>query len=144
MAKRYGICPVIGDGTEENSFRCAFSDVNQTNVSSLIPSKTDGTPKYLFAFSIMGTQNLPAVLAVTNSYVFPDYPLDAELGSMESAVRTAMVQSVEAYNLDGQGYDFDLQQFSDTDSYRDLIDYCMKRIEPVASVNNFDTSEPSE
>lgn len=144
MAKRYGICPVIGSGTEQEPYRCAFSDVSQTNVTSLIPSKVDGAPKYNFAFAIVGTQSLPAVLAVTNSFVFPDFPLDAELGSMESAVRTAMVQSVEAYNLDGQGYDFDLQQFGNTDSYRQLIDYCMKRIEPFASVNNFDVSEPAE
>ena len=92
----------------------------------------------------MGTQNLPAVSQVSNSYVFPDFPLDAELGSMESSVRTAMVQSAEAYNLDGNGYAFDLQQFDDTDSYRQLIDYCIKRIEPAASVNNLDVSEPAE
>lgn len=143
MAKVYAICPIIGDGQGENPFRSSASDLG-VSVSNIIPSKPDGTPKYGFALCRIGTTNLAAVLELTNSYVFPDYPLDAELSGMESGVRTGMKQSVEAYDMDGEGLHLAVDLSDLTISYRSLLVSIYQQFDPllsVASFNNFDVLE---
>lgn len=153
MAKRFMISPITGIGTEPNPFRASVSDVTPAPaVNQIIPSDTSGTPqsnphygkpKYNFALCNVGTNNLPAVLAVSNSYVFPDYPLDATLAGMEVETRAAMVQSVQAYDLDGNGLHFDCPN-GDEDSYRSLILSLAQQLEPAfANLNTFDVGEPS-
>jgi hypothetical protein len=143
VAKRFAISPIIGTGSDTNPFRPAVADVPQTNTNGVIPSKPDGTPKYRFALCVVGTLNLPAVLAVSNAYVFPDYPLDATLAGMDADKRAGMVQSVHAYDLDGAGLHLTCPN-ADGDSYRDAILSLIQQMEPAfASLNTFDTSEPA-
>ena len=140
MAKRYTISPVVGNGTEANPYRALVSDVSLTISSAVIPSKPDGTPKYGFALCIVSTSNLAGVLAVLNSFTFPDYSLDAQMSGMESDTRNAMVQSVQAYNLDGQGLHFDATN-ADGDSYRELLTRLGRQLDPVFNLDHFDVPE---
>ena len=146
--KRYTLSPVTGAGTFQSPFRAAVSDVSQTNTNSLIPTHgqghpDEGQPKYNFALSIVGTANLAGVLAVSNSYVFPDYPLDGEMGGMEAETRTAFEQSVEAYDLDGAGLHLDASHQS-AESWRTVLTRIGQQIEPAFNVNNFDAQEPGQ
>lgn len=139
--KRYCISPVIGSGTIHDPFRAAVADVSHTNTNSVIPTNQSGQPVYNFALSIVGTANLAGVLAVTNGYVFPDYPLDGEMGGMEAQTRTDFEQSVEAFNLDGNGLHFDAGHQS-AENYRAVLNRLGQQIEPAFNVNNFDAQEP--
>lgn len=138
--KRYMICPIIGAGTQGNPYRAAVADVSGAEVNSLIPSNQDGSPRYGFAFCRVAAVNFTAVLAITNSYAFPDFPLDSQMSGMESEARTGMVQSVEAYNMDGQGFNL-VADHDDTDSFRQVIEAIAKQIEPAFNANTFDVSE---
>ncbi len=140
MSKRHCICPVIGSGSDANPYRAKIADLANVNTSVIIPSKPDGSPKYLFAFCIFSASSIASVLAVSNTYVFPDYNLDGRMDGMESGARTGMVQSAQAFNLDGAGYHLDLTH-ADDDSYRSVIENVGKQFEPAYLVNNNDCGE---
>jgi hypothetical protein len=137
--KRYLISPIIGDGKSlQTSFRAAVSDVTR-GVVNLIPSRPDGTPKYRFAFCLVSTDVLPQVLAVSNVYALPDYNLDGRMDGMEADARTAMGQSVAAYDLDGNGLHLDPSN-ADADSYRTVLTRIARQIEPAFDLNAFDVA----
>lgn len=139
--KRYCICPIIGDGTFDNSYRAAAADLASVTVNSIIPTDPNGVPVHDFAFCIIGCIGLQALNPLTNTFVFPDYPLDGTMDGMEAEVASGMKQSVEAYNLDGNGFHLDAD-YSPSDSYRELVNRILQQIEPAADVNRFDVSEP--
>lgn len=142
--KRYLICPVIGTGTFADSFRASVQDVPNVNASALIPTHTSGPnighPRFNFALCVASGESQAVLSSPANSYVFPDYPLDARMDGMESNARTGLVQSVQAYDLDGNGLHFDASH-QDGESYRDLLTRLLQTIEPAASLNTFDVSE---
>ena len=141
--KRYVISPVIGDGQGVNTaYRSAVGDVQDANAINLIKSDPEtGHPVWFFAFSRVGVSGtLQNVLQVTNAYVFPDFPLDAQMSTMDSDIRTAMVQSVQAYNMDGSGTHVDATH-SDTDSYRTVIEKIARHWQPVFVADHFEVSE---
>lgn len=138
MAKRYCISPVVGAGTFANPYRPAVADV--CPATALIPSKPDGSPKYRFAFCLVATDNLSAVLAVSNLYALPDYPLDGRMDGMESDARLGLVQSAGAYDLDGLGL-HPATAHTDSDGYRDVLTRLARTFEPAFSVNSFDVRE---
>lgn len=142
---RYMISPIIGNGSSNNEFRPAATDVSTTTHSSVIPTHTSGPdigkPKYAFAFSLMGTVSVGAIAAVSNSFVFPDYPLDARMDGMEPATRAAMVQSVEAFTLDANSLHFDASH-DDGESYREVLTRIVRQIEPAFSLDLMSVPEP--
>jgi hypothetical protein len=143
------ISPIVGDGTFANPYRAAVSTVPNVNVASVIPTFTSGPnigkPKYHFALCLIATSNIGEVVAVTNAYVLPDYNLDGRMDGMESVARTGMVQSLQAYNLDGNspGMHFDAVN-ADGDSYRDLITRIGQQIEPSFAVNSMSCGEVAQ
>lgn len=142
--KRYMICPVIGAGTHENPYRAAVADLATARSRAVIRSNPQGGPPiYAFAFCRVAAHDFAAVFQVTNSYVFPDFPLDSQMASMEAGVRTALAQSVEAFDLDGLGDNFDASH-ADSDSFRQLIERIAQKIEPAFNANFFDVEEPDE
>ena len=108
--------------------------------TALIPSKPDGSPKYRFAFCLVATDNLSAVLAVSNLYALPDYPLDGRMDGMESDARLGLVQSAGAYDLDGLGL-HPATAHTDSDGYRDVLTRMARTFEPAFSLDSFDVRE---
>lgn len=141
---RYMISPIIGDGSEESPFRASVSDVPNVNTAAIIPTHTSGEnigkPKYGFAFCVVATSSVATIAAVTNAYVFPDYNLDGQMQGMESAARVAFKQSVEAYDLDGNGFNFDAANV-DLESWRTVINRVVQQIEPAFNLNNMNVQE---
>lgn len=133
--KRYCISPVIGTGTFASPYRPAVADLCPT--TGLIPSDAAGVPKYHFAFCLVSTDNLAAVLATSNLYVLPDYPLDGRMDGMESGARTGMSQSAGAYDLDGHGL-HPATAHVDADGYRDVLTRMARTWEPTFSLDSFD------
>ncbi len=145
MAKRYMICPIIGSGlTLEDPFRSAAQSVPGVNATALIPTNGLGAPVYHFAFCRVGVAgSLASVAAVSNSFLFPDFPLDSQMAQMDSDVRAAMVQSVQAYNIDGNGLHLTVPN-DDTDSFRTVITAIAQQFEPAFNADHFDVSEPTQ
>jgi len=141
--KRYVISPVIGDGQSvETAYRSAAGSVQNANSVDLIKGDPEtGHPVWFFAFSRVGVPGtLQNVSQVSNAYVFPDFPLDAVMSQMDSEVRSGMVQSVQAYNVDGNGTHIDAAH-ADTDSYRFVIEKIARHWQSVFNANHFDVPE---
>jgi hypothetical protein len=141
--KRYVISPVIGDGqTPDTAYRSAVGDVQDANAINLIKSDPEtGHPVWFFAFSRVGVPGtLQNVLQVSNSYVFPDFPLDAQMSQMDSEARSGMVQSVQAFNVDGAGTHVDATH-ADTDSFRTVIEKIARHWQSIFNANHFDVAE---
>lgn len=150
--KRYGLAPILGTAEQtgiNDSYRPAFADVSQTNFSCLMPTHPAGhpeqfQPKFNFTFCIVATANIAGVLAVSNSFVFPDYSLDGRLDGMEPETRAAMIQNLQAYDLDGAGFHLDAASHNlDANSYRQFLQAIGAQFEPVFNINTFDAQEPS-
>lgn len=140
---RYGICPIIGTGTSLEPYRAAVQDIEGVNSSALIPTDQQGAPVYSFAFVVVSAANWSPVLAISNSYFFPVHGLDSQMSSMESDARTGMEQSVEAFDMDGNGLHLDAGH-NGTDSYRHVLEAIMQQIEPAANLDAFSVPEVSE
>lgn len=140
--KRYVISPVIGDGQSVNTaYRSAVSAVENANSIDVLKSDNLGHPVWNFAFSRVGVPGtLQTVLQVSNSYVFPDFPLDAQMSTMDDDIRAAMVQNVQAYNVDGNGSHIDATH-SDTDSYRTVIEKIARQWQLSFVADHFEVSE---
>jgi hypothetical protein len=143
---RFMLSPIVGNGTVLNQYRAAVADV-QVNVSAVIPTHTSGEnlghPKFRFALCLVATTSISAIQGVTNSYVFPDYNLDGRMDGMEAEVRTGMLQSVQAYDIDGNGLHFDATH-NDADSYRSVIAKIGKQLEPIFEVDQMSCAEVSQ
>jgi hypothetical protein len=141
--KRYVISPVIGNGNSTaTAFRSAASDTPSAGFVDLLKSDPQtGVRVWNFAFSRIGIAgSLTPVLSVSNAFVFPDFSLDAQMSQMEAGVRTGLVQSVQAYNLDGNGTHIDATH-DDTDSFRMLIEKIGKQWNLSFSADTFDCPE---
>lgn len=134
MAKRYAISPIIGSGTVEDPYRAAIAEVPETATSALIPSKPDGSPKWRFAFVLFDSPRLIELRAVSNALVFPDHATDSRMDAMQGQTRSGWKQSVEAYDLDGQGTHLDAANV-DAESFRDVLLRLVQQLDPGA---NFD------
>ena len=143
MAERYAISPIIGSGTITDPYRAAVADVGGVNTAAVIPSDANGHPLYRFALAIVAASQWAQVLAVTNLYLFPDYVLDGLMSGMDPTARSGLVQSVQAYDLTGQGTHLDATN-ADTDSYRTLLTKIGQQFDPNFSLNAFGVSDVTQ
>lgn len=139
--RRYCISPVIGSGALEDPYRAAVSDVAGTNSAAVIPNGVNGQPLYNFALCIVAAPVMTQIAQVSNLYLLPDLGLDSRMDAMEGGARTGMVQSVEAYDLDGNGLNFDADH-GDADSYRTLINSLGQQLDAAFDADRFGVSEP--
>lgn len=140
---RYGICPIIGSGTQQSPYRASVQDVEGVNSSAIIPTDQQGAPVYGFAPVVVSAANWSPVLAISNSYWFPVHGFDSQMSSMESDARTGMEQSVEAFDMDGNGLHLDASH-DGTDSYRHVLEAIFQQVEPAMSLDTFSVAEVSE
>lgn len=133
--KRYVISPITGFGTITNPYKASVSLVAPT--VSIIPTDNTGKPLYRFCFCLVNTDRLSDVSAVSNTYIFPDYALDAKMEGMEANSRASMVQSVGAYVLDDNNKKLDITH-RDIDGYRDVLVSLAKQFDTSFNIDNFD------
>ena len=154
MSKRFTFGPIIpgGSGGINDSARAAVSDVPLTNSTSIIPlaaGPPPNLPRWLHTISAIATANLAGVLAVSNLYVFPDYPLDGRLDGMEPVTRAEMTQNLETYTLDAAGTHMSLASFvgaaGDAKSFREFVLFIVQFLDPgITNLTNFDAQEPTQ
>lgn len=142
---RWMLSPITGVGTIENPYRASVLDVSpQPNVAAIIPTiltgPNAGQPKFRFALCLIATSNVSIVGSAANSYVFPDYNLDGRMDGMESGTRTGFVQTVQAYDLDGNGLHIDASH-QDGESYREVVTRIGQQLEPAFNINAMNCGE---
>lgn len=140
MPRRYAITAVESAVIEGATTYRAKLPTGTSHVA-VIPSKVDGTPKYNWCFVLVDTSDLPAVAAVPNIYLLPDFGLDVAMSSMGADVIAVLNTNVAAYDLDGQGLHIVLAgNYALSDSYRKVIELVGKGFEPAFDSNRFDFS----
>lgn len=148
MPSRYHLSPIkLGSETppgtppeESPGNRAAVADVSGASWAALIPTDAAGAPVFLFAFCHVFHADLSKVIEVSNSFTFPDYPLDARMDGMESSVRLAMEQSLGAYVVNFSGLHLPSVSIDDQ-SYGDYITAIAHVFEPAFNINKFFASE---
>lgn len=139
---RFILCPIISGG--ESGYRAAVFDAQNVNSSALIPSHLSGPdigkPLYGYALCLCAATSVNILAQISNTYVFPDYNLDGRMDGMESVARAGLVQSVQAYDMDGNGYHIDATH-ADSDSYRDLIHKIGRQIDLAFSIDAINVGE---
>lgn len=151
--KRYMITPISGDGVSpDTAYSTSLREAVAANPSALIAyaaklkiDNQTGMPIWHFAFCRAATgdgSSQTIVEQITNSLVFPDYPLDAVMSGMDQSVRTAWRQSLESYDMDGQGAHIAVND-SDSESWGSVLQRLVQMFEPAQIISQFDVAEPT-
>lgn len=146
--KPYMLSPIIeGSDGATISFHAAVQDAPETSVKAMIPlddnpqSPNFGKAKYKFCFCRVAAFDLIPALQVTNTFRFPDYPMDGLMSGIPLATRLAMVQSLQAYDIDGGGMHLDAS-YSETESYGEYLLRLFRSLEPSADLDRLDIPYP--
>lgn len=134
MSKRYYICDIIGDGTEDNPYRPAVADLGVAWVGD-IPTGPDGHPTSTWALVMVATQNHGPVRARQGVDALPEFPLDGKVSAINAATKTAMENALSRRNLPANTI------VDGKDGYRDVIRAIGRANAPGFDENNFDVAE---
>jgi len=142
--KRYAITPILPtDGI--TGYRSSAFDVVGTSVVNVIPVDLQtGIPIYNFTFARIGRVDFGPIYLLTNTFIFPDYPLDGEMAGMEASVRNALKADVEAYDLDGNGLHLSVDLTDLTVSYESVLFSIYNQFDPLLTLSNFRRMDVAE
>ncbi len=135
MAKRYYLCDIVGDGTDENPFRPAVANLPGVAWSGEIPTGPDGRPLFGWCLVIVGTKNHAEVRKLTGVDACPDFPLDGKLAGINQITLQAFKNRMTARGLNYDG------MVLSSDGYRELVDKIGKRLNPLFDVNRLDVAD---
>lgn len=135
--KRYYLCDIIGDGSQENAYRPALADeaVNWTAVMPASDPNT-GAPVSPWALVVVETNNHARLLSKAGVDPLPDFPLDGKVTAIENATRTAVKARLSARGIPTALVD-------NADGYREVIRGIGRRLEAAFDENNFDIADPN-
>lgn len=137
MAKRFYISPVIGNGTLDNAYRAALSDVQRlesgSSLVSLIPSKPDGTPKFAFCLCIVNAANHVALGNVTDADQFPDITLDSQLSVLTTQQKNALLNFAARRGIPTTG-------LNNSSTFRNVLERIGQFLDLNFSALNFDAN----
>lgn len=133
MSKRYYLCDVIGDGTEDNPFRPAVADYG-VNWSGSIPTGEDGRPTTTWALVIVGAKDHAQLRKDARLDALPDFPLDGKVSAVNTASRNALTAAMSKRGVPTSGLQL-------ADGYRDAIRQIGKSLDPAFDENKFDVAD---
>src|SRR5512143_3876710 len=93
--KRYYLCKILGDGTENNPFRPAVA-AHKCNWTAAIPTGEDGKPLFPNCLALVAAVDHADILADKDCDGLPDYPLDAKMSAMHGPTKTALIAQANA------------------------------------------------
>lgn len=126
MAKRIAICPITlatpGGGPDFGN-RPSIADHlgDGGGYNTLIPTLSNGSPKFVRCPVQFVTEDLPTVSALANVTLLPDYPFDAALTGMGADTLDGFLDDMAAIAIDGEGTHLDLTGYNAADSYGTLV-----------------------
>jgi hypothetical protein len=99
MARRWYLCPVVGTGTEDDSYRAKVADFGVNHIA-VIPSKPDGTPRFGWCLVKVNAASFAALDADADLDGFPLVSLDATVASLPAGARTRLRAALERRGID--------------------------------------------
>ncbi len=128
--KRYYLCDIIGNGSEENPFRVVVSDYGVSNVAVIPTHPATGLPLYSWALTKVSARSHANLRQICQP--LPDYPMDGKVNGIHNATRAQMKADIEARTAKSATW------VDGTDGYREVIRGIGRFLEPVFDENNFD------
>lgn len=99
---RWFLCPVIGSGTEADPYRAKVADLGVDH-SAMIPSRADGTPRFLWCIVAVDTASFTALDTDTDLDGIPDISLSTELRDLSAAARNRLQTALSKRGIDTTG-----------------------------------------
>lgn len=131
--KRYYLSPIIGDGSESDSFRPKIADYGVSWVGVIPSDPVTGRPLHEFALVLVEAVNHAAILADTTIDALPDFPLDGKVSAINTATKNRMISTLERRGID-------TSFVSNADGYRDMIRGIGKGLDLNFDENHFDVT----
>lgn len=139
--KRYYVCPVIGDGTEDNPYRLAIQDYPDTPFEAgEIPvdmnsaSANYGKPLHKFGLILVAARHHGKLISDNRMKPLPQVDLDVKLSSVHTATKNQMVADLKSIGID-------TAFIAGTDGYREVIRAIGRITNPDFDENSFDVNE---
>lgn len=130
--KRYYVCRVVGDGTENNPYRPKVANY-PVNWVGILGSNPDGTPKKAWALVLVNAVDHTALLADNQIKAIPDLSLDATWGTLSTPQRNAAKNAIEAEGID-------LSWVNNQTTIRKILRYLGQEQESGFNENKFDVA----
>lgn len=131
MSKRYYISPIVGDGTEENSFRPKVADYPVKWVGIIPSDPVTGLPLFAWTLVLVEAQNHGQLISDGAIDPMPEFPLDGKVSAIHNATKNDMLARLQARGID-------TTFIGNADGYRDVIRGVGRHLEPTFDENNFD------
>ncbi len=132
MSKRYYVCDIIGNGTEENPYRPAVADYGVSWVGS-IPTNEQGHPVFAWSLVLVASKEHASLRGDNRIDPLPDFPLDGRMNAINQAASAALSAALLKRSI--------AVSYGGTDGYRDVIRAIGRKLEPTFNENNFDVAE---
>ena len=133
MAKRFYLCPVVGDGTYGNPYRPKVADY-PVSWSGVMPTNAAGKPTAAWALVRVAAANHVAVMADPQIDALPNLDLDGKVASLSAAVKTALRTRLTALGIATDVLDR-------ADGYRDLVRAIGRRLQADFDEEKLDVAE---
>jgi len=116
MAKRYYLCNIIGDGSDDNPFRPAVADYDTAGVSwsGVFQRDPSGRPIHADCLVIVDTEDHSLLRRDAHLDPMPDFSLDGKMSAINKVVKTAMTNALKRRG-------FDVSGITNTDGYREAL-----------------------
>lgn len=134
--KRYYLCDLIGDGSDDNPFRPAVADLGVSWAGSIVTddnpnSPTWGRPVYGDCLVIVNTDDHAKLRNVQGIDPMPDFPRDGKASGINVTARNAM-------NLALQRRGFSTLNLNGVDGYGDMLQAIGRQRDPAFDIDKFD------
>lgn len=131
MSKRYYLCDIIGDGSEENPFRPAVANYN-VSWTGPIETGEDGRPIHANTIVLVNTENHTQLRNDPKIDPMAEYPLDGKISGLSVAAKNMCYASMVKHGFSTQ------QLNSTTLGYREVLQEMGRQRSPVFDIDNFD------
>lgn len=128
--KRYYVCDLVGDGSEENPFRPVIANF-PVAWSGSIPTGVDGRPVHKDCLVIVSTEDHAALRNAAGVVPLPDFPLDGKMSAIQNGTRNTMLSALVARG-------FDTTSIGNADGYRDALSEIGRQRDPLFNIDKFD------
>lgn len=132
--KRYYICDIIGDGSENNPYRPAVSDYGVSWAGTIKSDPVTGHPVLPYAFVVVGGNKHVEIQRDSRIDDLPDFPMDAKVSSMHKPTKDKMVEKLQKRGIP-------TAFLATADGYREVIRQIGRQLEPQFDENGLDVAD---
>lgn len=132
MAKRYYLCDIVGDGSEDNPFRPAVADYNVSYVMAC-DSDATGRPIHADAMVLVNAEDHAQLRGKPGIDPMPDFALDGKMSAINNVVRTQMINALRRRGIDDSG-------IGNTDGYREALAQIGMQRAAAFNIDSFDVN----